>query len=163
MKYFLDTEFIEYPYTIDLISIALVSEDNRSYYAISTQFEPNKANDWVKENILKKLPLHPNILYKSLKTIKEEILIFIAPKYFSQITDKPEFWGYYADYDWVVFCWLFGSMIDLPKSWPKYCRDLKQLIDSKGNPEIPFKPTEEHNALADAKWNKEAYNWIIKL
>lgn len=44
-----------------------------------------------------------------------------------------EFYGYYSDYDWVVFCWLFGRMIDLPKSFPMYCIDLKQTLDEKVN------------------------------
>lgn len=44
-----------------------------------------------------------------------------------------EFYGYFADYDWVVFCWLFGRMIDLPKGFPMYCRDLKQMFDDKAN------------------------------
>jgi hypothetical protein len=68
-----------------------------------------------------------------------------------------------ADYDWIVFCWLFGSMINLPKGWPMYCKDIKQIIDSKGNPKIPFKPQEEHNALYDTIWTKRVYDWIIKL
>ena len=29
MKYWIDTEFIERPYTIDLISVGLVAEDGR--------------------------------------------------------------------------------------------------------------------------------------
>jgi hypothetical protein len=41
------------------------------------------------------------------------------------------FCGYYSDYDWVVFCWLFGKMMDLPTSsgFPMYCYDLKQKLD----------------------------------
>lgn len=39
---------------------------------------------------------------------------------------RPEFYGYYSDYDWVVFCQLFGTMMDLPKGFPMYCKDLKQ-------------------------------------
>lgn len=35
-----------------------------------------------------------------------------------------------ADYDWVVLCQLYGTMMDLPKGWPMYCRDVKQLCDS---------------------------------
>ena len=31
MKYWMDTEFIERPYTIDLISIGLVAEDGREF------------------------------------------------------------------------------------------------------------------------------------
>jgi len=41
----------------------------------------------------------------------------------------PEFYGYYADYDWVVLSQLYGKMINLPKYFPMYCRDLKQMFD----------------------------------
>ncbi len=93
---------------------------------------------------------------------------------------KPEFYAYYADYDWVVFCWLFGRMIDLPKGFPMYCNDLKQELDKqypnktyqvidetltrniKDHPKYP-KQSNEHNALADAKWNKELYNFLNNL
>jgi hypothetical protein len=41
----------------------------------------------------------------------------------------PRFIGYYAAYDWVVFCQLFGRMVDLPAKFPQYCIDLKQVLD----------------------------------
>lgn len=58
VKYFLDTEFIERGsgYPIDLISLGIVAEDGREYYAISTEFKPRAASDWVIENVLKGLP-----------------------------------------------------------------------------------------------------------
>jgi hypothetical protein len=74
--------------------------------------------------------------------------------------DKPEFWAYYADYDWVVFCQLFGRMIDLPKGWPMYCRDIKQLADSLRNPALPVQEGNEHDALQDARWNYEAWKFL---
>lgn len=37
MRYFIDTEFIEKPNTIDLISIAIIAEDGRELYLISSQ------------------------------------------------------------------------------------------------------------------------------
>ena len=49
MKYFLDTEFIEDGKTIDLISIGIVAEDGREYYAINSECDFPKANDWIKE------------------------------------------------------------------------------------------------------------------
>jgi 3' exoribonuclease, RNase T-like len=58
-KYFLDTEFIEDGATIDLISIGIVCEDGREYYAINYDCDRTKANDWVKENVLKFLPPEP--------------------------------------------------------------------------------------------------------
>lgn len=88
----------------------------------------------------------------------------------------PEFYGYFADYDWVAFCWLFGKMIDLPTGFPKYCIDLKQELDriqkfyvdryKAGNlkdfTNYP-KQTNEHNALADARWNKQLYDFLQEL
>lgn len=43
--------------------------------------------------------------------------------------NPPEFYAYFADYDWVAFCWLYGRMIDLPTGFPMYCRDIKQQLD----------------------------------
>jgi hypothetical protein len=74
--------------------------------------------------------------------------------------EKPEVWAYYADYDWVVFCQLFGTMMDLPKGYPMYCRDIKQECDRLGNPRLPEQGKGEHNALADARWNKKAYEFL---
>jgi hypothetical protein len=76
--------------------------------------------------------------------------------------EKPEFWGYYADYDWVVLCQLFGTMMDLPKDWPMYCRDIKQLCDSLGNPKLPEQGRGEHHALTDARWTKKAWEWLAR-
>lgn len=167
MKYFLDTEFIERPNTIDLISIGIVCEDGREFYAISNEYDYEDASQWVKDNVI--LPMYTSTVHgdqrnhfngkdfhysfgKSIEKIKEEILDFT-------MGDKPEFWGYYSDYDWVVFCWIFGRMIDLPEGWPMYCKDLKQSLDEHGNDSIP-NPKNEHNALEDAKWNKKLYRYI---
>lgn len=172
MKYYLDTEFIESSErkTIDLISIGIVAEDGRKYYAISTEFDRTKASQWVKQNVLSKLPLRPERLdpqvesprcieesraWKSRATIKQEILEFI-------ITDNSpiQFWAAWAAYDWVVFCWIFGDMIDLPDGYPYYCNDVIQWMNQLGLSRefLPPDPVDAHNALADAQWVKEAYN-----
>lgn len=175
MKYFLDTEFIEDGKTIDLISIGIACEDGREYYAQNLECEFKKASDWVKGHVFPHLKWFNKIKYKpdfsllsmpdgcpwnnpwlGRSEIKKGILKFIGK-------DTPEFWGYYSDYDWVVFCQLFGKMIDLPKSWPMYCRDLKQCCDQLGNPDLPSQESNEHHALADAKWNKDVYNFLEKL
>ena len=76
---------------------------------------------------------------------------------------KPEFWGYFADYDWVALCQLFGAMMDLPKGWPMYCRDIKQWCDDLGNPRLPPEGKDEHHALADARWAKNAYYFLERI
>jgi len=129
---------------------------------------------------------------KSKAQIAKEVLYFCSNGYFNktgfdlneakdyELYDKfkPEFYAYYADYDWVVLCWLFGRMIDLPKGFPMYCRDLKQMMDDKRilddngklvglqamkqHPDYP-KQKNEHNAMADAKWNKELFEFLNKI
>jgi hypothetical protein len=51
-------------------------------------------------------------------------------------------------------------MMDLPKGFPMYCRDIKQLCDELGNPKLPEQGKGEHNALEDARWNRNAYLWL---
>jgi hypothetical protein len=51
MKYWRDTEFIARPFTIDLISIRLVAEDGREFYAESSEVDWSKANGWTLENV----------------------------------------------------------------------------------------------------------------
>jgi len=166
MRYFLDTEFAEKPNTIDLISIGIVCEDGRECYFENFDFDESLANDWVKQNVLPHLwdqkgaGSNPWVrkgvaggLY-SLDSIGKAVMDFVGDD------DYPEFWGYYCDYDWVVFCWLFGSMVDLPKGWPMYCKDIKQLCDDRGNPKLPEQESQEHNALEDARWNKKAFYFL---
>jgi hypothetical protein len=153
MRYYLDTEFIEDGRTIDLISIGIVAEDGREYYAVSAEFNESKASDWVRANVLPHVGSDPR---KKREQIRSEIVAFVGAS-----PGKPRFWGYYADYDWVALCQLFGRMIDLPKGWPMYCCDLKQMCATLGDPELPKQTTGEHHALADARWNAEMHDFLL--
>lgn len=173
MKYFLDFEFIEDGKTIDMVSVGIVAEDGREYYAVSKQFNRVRLFDdpWLADNVAPHLPwvklssdnlswvaAEPDTstgLWKNRDIIAGDILTFCDPLKYG----KPEFWGYYADYDWVTLCQLYGRMIDLPKGWPMYCRDLKQLADDRGNPKLP-KQEVEHNALEDARWNRDMFTLL---
>lgn len=215
MKYFFDTEFIEgfkkplfgkKRHFIDLISIGIVCEDGREYYAVSNEFNPKDADAWVRENVIDKIEAqlfqqqptfaksHFNFSLKELlkqygksnKQIAEDICLFCYPdakdafinakgeflarsKQYGWNGEHPEFYAYYADYDWVLFCSLFGRMIDLPKGFPMYCKDLKQEFDHDYDASIRERMKEredypkqknEHNALDDARWNFELYKWL---
>lgn len=150
MKYFYDTEFIEDGKTIDLVSIGIVAEDGREFYSEAWAIPWNKADQWVLDNVKSHLT-GENVLDSG--EMRRALLNFIGEDY-------PEFWAYYADYDHVALCQIFGRMIDLPKNFPMYTKDLKQLIDEI--PDLPKLPPQEdeHNALADARWNKKVYEFI---
>jgi hypothetical protein len=144
-RFWFDTEFIEDGRTIDLISIGVVREDGYRYYSESSACNLERASPWVKTNVLPYL----NGNSQPRSKIAADLIEFIG--------EKPEIWAYYADYDWVVLCQLFGTMMDLPEGWPMYCRDVKQLADSLGNPKLPEQTGTPHNALADAVWTKQAW------
>src|ERR1700761_5160219 len=50
MRYFYDCEFIEDGRTIELVSIGVVDEAGREFYAVSTEFDPSRAIPWVRDN-----------------------------------------------------------------------------------------------------------------
>lgn len=157
MRYWLDTEFIEDGKTIDLISIGIVAEDGREFYGISLDCDHSKASEWVRDNVIAHLPTVKDLnnRWMTRDFMQQSIIDFCDPFY-----GKPEFWAYYADYDWVVFAQVFGTMMDLPKGFPMYCRDIKQECDRLGNPELPEQGKGEHNALEDARWNKKAWEFL---
>ncbi len=77
-----------------------------------------------------------------------------------------DFYAYFGDFDWVVFCWLFGRMIDLPEGFPKYCIDLKQELNTKltGNM-IKFGQSLASTELIELRALEnleERLNWIKK-
>lgn len=110
MKYFYDAEFIEDGKVIDLVSIAVVCEDGREYYAVSTEFDPERAGPWVRKNVLPKLPSPSSPLWRSRRQIRDELYKFLVPR----PTVQPELWAWVGAYDHVVLCQLWGSMVDLP-------------------------------------------------
>ena len=55
VKYWIDTEFIARPYTIDLISIGLVAEDGGEFYAESSEVDWSRASPWTLENVRSQL------------------------------------------------------------------------------------------------------------
>jgi hypothetical protein len=143
MRIWFDTEFIEDGKTIDLLSIGLLREDGWQYYAEPLEADLSKASPWVRENVLPHLcgPRKPRA------QIAGEIVEFAGK--------DPEFWAYFAAYDWVALCQLFGTMMDLPKGWPMYVRDFKQLAgDGFKMPDS----ADEHNALADARMLAAAHS-----
>jgi hypothetical protein len=170
MKYWIDTEFIEDGHTIELVSIGMVCEDGREFYAENSEANLSRANEWVRENVVTKLWSRQADKRDANRWIRDggtgglltrtqiarELIRFCD----AQLYGWPEFWGYYADYDWVVLCQLFGTMMQLPRGWPMYCRDIKQWADMLGNPKLPAEGKDEHNALADAHWNKRAWDFL---
>ena len=161
-----------------------ISEGTSEYRRLEEMFYDSKIYTFTLNNFKRLLFKYG----KSNKQIVDEIKMFIGTKETVENYEEvkhllnPQFYGYYSAYDHVALCWLFGKMIDLPKGFPMYCNDLKQEFDRiciereknwmkesenkfdmethlKTLPNYP-KQTNEHNALADAKWNKQLYEFL---
>jgi hypothetical protein len=153
MKYFFDTEFIEDGKTIDLISIGIISEDGRSRYYESSECDLEKASLWVKENVI------PHLQGGFARIPRKEI----AKALVQFVDGTPEFWAYYCSYDWIALCQLYGTIMDLPPTWPMWCHDIMQLWEQHGCPDLPKQNTTEHCAIDDAVWNKKAWEFLNAL
>lgn len=152
MRFFYDTEFIEDGTTIDLISIGIVAEDGREYYAVSTNADLSRAGTWVRENVLPKLPGPADPAWKSRDRIREEILEFLT-----QDKQPIELWAWVSAYDHVALAQLWGSMTKLPRQIPRFTRELKHYWEIAGCPKLPALPSGNHDALVDARHNLEKF------
>ncbi|MDQ1644189.1 MAG: hypothetical protein QOJ50_373 [Cryptosporangiaceae bacterium] len=147
-RYFYDTEFIEDGVTIDLVSIGVTDEDGREFYGVSTEFNPDKAIPWVRRNVLDKLPGPADSAWRSRERIRTDLLAFLT-----EPGEEIELWAWYAAYDHVALCQLWGAMPALPRPIPRFTKDLRQLWDDLGRPALPGAGNDQHDALADARHN----------
>lgn len=174
MIYAYDTEFLEHEVrtwptrrsvrTIELISIGIVAEDRREYYAVAADapWRDIRKHDWLMANVIPSLPQirgdrrhhlpsldlgiefdHPRV--KPRAQIASEVHDFLLAG-----DSPPELWASYGAYDHVVQCWLYGAMTDLPEGLPMWTHDLQQEASRRGTV-LPEQETGHHDALADAR------------
>ena len=174
MKYFFDTEFIEDGKTIDLISIGIVAEDGREFYAVNANMPEKRIrkHEWLMENVVPHLPQghgdwknhmpkrwlfdHSDHRVKERKAIRREVRDFLLAD------GNPELWAWFSAYDHVVLAQLFGTMMDLPDGIPMYTNDVRSLVDWTGVYVLPNQAGSAHDALDDARHVKQMYDHIIR-
>lgn len=161
VRCFIDTEFYEDGETIDLISIGAVRSDGPAFYAVNSDAKLHRVSPWVREHVLSLLPAYSDKAWMPRAMIAARFSEFMGASYFEPRRPAvSEVYGYYSDYDWVVICQMYGTMMDLPNHFPRCCLDLKQLSWLLGNPKHPPDPPGAHNALVDARWNKELFEHL---
>lgn len=178
-KFFIDAEFIDDGRTLDLISLGVVCEDGREFYAQNADCNLYSA-DWVRANVFPHLTNIAGAMRfdsaalsadgPSIMVVKEP-----APPWFyrRQIAERlcdfvgdstPEWWGSCSAYDHVALSQLFGPMVNLPKGWPYLTKDVQQWAEQLGLPRdwddsLPHVGT-AHNALDDARWTRAAFEYL---
>ncbi len=181
-KIFYDTEFIERgpDLPIQLVSIGMVRDDGAELYLINGDMSlPTIYRmDWLRTNVLPHLPVkvegqaagqsilvwdadHPDYAkVKSRDEIRDAVYDFVIGGLATESVPDPQLWAYYGAYDHVVLAQLFGSMAELPLGFPMFTMDLMQALFGSTLPGLPEQTGDEHHALADARWTRDAYNWL---
>ena len=152
MRLFFDMEFTGLHKNTTPISIGIVSEDGKKFYAEFTDYDESQCDDWIKENVIKKLGAE-NIEFDSLYTLCDassfgnkrwlkyndsmEVTngekFYIIP--FLQIWlkqfDAIQFVSDVCHYDFVLLIDLLtngGTALDLPENISAVCHDLNMDI-----------------------------------
>jgi hypothetical protein len=152
VRFFYDCEFIEDGRTIELVSIGVVDESGREFYAVSTEFDAARAVPWVRRNVLDKLPSPGDPAWRSRLRIRDDLRAFLRQPLRERPEEQMELWAWYAAYDHVALAQLWGPMTALPREIPRFTKDLRQLWDDRGRPPLPD-ATGRHDALVDARHN----------
>ena len=175
-KIFFDTEFTGLHQNTTLISIGLISECGKTFYAEFNDYDFNQVDDWIKENVINKLQYNgifqkldetnESISYKSTtENIREKLTIWLAQ--FGEV----EIWSDCLSYDWVLFNQIFGHAFNIPKNVYYIPFDICTLFKLKGiDPDISrekygcgehYSEMPKHNALWDARVIKMCYDKLM--
>lgn len=178
-KIFFDTEFTGLHQNTTLISIGLISECGKTFYAELTDYDKSQIDDWLQKNVIGNLTLE-NDFRKELKLFKETTVDFSKEncRYLGGVPDlkltlqnwlsqfgSVEIWSDCLSYDWVLFNQIFGHAFNIPKNVYYIPFDICTLFYAKGiDPDISREEfsglTEnsvKHNALWDAKVIRECF------
>jgi hypothetical protein len=177
-KIFFDTEFTGLHQNTTLISIGLISDCGKTFYAELFDYDESQVDSWITTNVINNLILEKepwttiedetrtNIThYGDIKSLKEELTKWLEQ--FGQV----EMWSDCLSYDWVLFNQIFGHAFNIPENVYYIPFDICTSFKEKGiDPDISREEysgmtignfgdvCKKHNALWDARVIQECYN-----
>ena len=173
MRIFLDTEFTGLHAKTTLISIGLVADDGRKFYAELTDYSKSQVDDWLRDNVISNLVFESDAIHEvesnggdiimvgCHKDLKRELSAWLSK--FGEI----EIWSDCLAYDWVLFNNIWGHAFNIPKNVYYIPFDICTLMKMSGiDPDISKEEYAEvvggnkHNALFDAEIQMKIYNKI---
>lgn len=164
-KIFFDTEFTGLHQNTTLISIGLVSECGKTFYAELTDYDKSQIDNWLKENVINRLRLTNKITsaigsyehFISDNGVYEDVLDFALSEHdifgyecigktpmvsdrleqWLQQFKEVEMWSDCLSYDWVLFNRLCEHMFNIPEHVYYIPFDICTLFKIKGiDPDI---------------------------
>ena len=164
MRIFFDCEFTGLVKDTQLISLGIVSENGRTFYAEFSDYDKKKLDEWLEENVIANLRFGngypsstPVVDYEhhAMCGTRWEVVKSLG-EWLEQF-DVIEVWSDCLAYDWVLFCDLFGGAMSLPKTINYIPFDICTLFWANGvDPDVDREEFadmqgKKHNALHDAK------------
>lgn len=185
MNLFFDTEFTGLHAGTTLVSIGIVAENGKKFYAEFSDYDENQCDDWIKENVLKHTILGGNDTLAKRLGEDDETTVVLGDKadiryelgeWLKQF-EEVQFVSDVCHYDMVLLIDIFGGAFDLPKNVSAACHDINQDIAKhyrisereafdKSREEIvselcgEFIAGDKHNALYDAEVIKAIYGEV---
>jgi hypothetical protein len=180
MKVFFDTEFTGLHQNTTLISIGMVSEDGKTFYAEFTDYDKTQVDEWLQTNVIDKLEIgqytdddyFPYADAVTIKGDKEEIAFCLEHWLHERAgSDKLEMWSDCLAYDWVLFCQLWGHAFKVPDCVYYIPFDICTVMKVKGiDPDVnreafavggDITNGKKHTALWDAMVIKACYEKMV--
>lgn len=190
-KIFFDTEFTGLHQNTTLISIGLISECGKMFYAEFTDFDKSQVDDWIQENVVDALilPKYFSVMQQqgivchlgNAEYVREQIEIFLSQ------FDEIEMWSDCLAYDWMLFCQLWGHAFGIPKNIYYipfdlctlfYCHsvdpdisreEFASMVKSENGEPLFFSkdgfmlPAYKHNSLWDAQMIRACFNKLTTI
>ena len=158
MKVFFDTEFTGLHANTTLMSIGLVDEDGRTFYAELNDYDKSQVDEWLENNVVANFTGDNTM---NMQQLKLELTEWLA------VYDSVEVWSDCLAYDWVLFNSIFGTAFDIPKNVYYIPFDICTMMKLKGvDPDINREEyafdavpetAQKHNALWDAQVIRACY------
>lgn len=185
MKLFFDTEFTGLQKNTTLISIGIVAENGKKFYAELADYDESQCSDWIQENVLAHTILAGNKALAARLGADTDTTVVLGGKediqnelaeWLKQF-DEVQFVSDVCHYDMVLLIDIFGTAFDLPGNVSAVCYDINQDIArhygisdreafDKSREDIVaelcggFIAGDKHNALYDAEVIKAIYEEV---
>lgn len=155
MNLYFDSEFTGLHKNTTLVSIGIVSDDNRFFYAELNDYDKAQIDEWLKDNVINNLRFSPpknnereyNVMSRheqsnpignpmkngyniELRGNSKEVSE--ALKEWINQFESVKIWSDCLAYDWVLFNHLFGHAFNLPKNIYYIPFDICTLFEIKG-------------------------------
>lgn len=149
-KLFLDSEFTGLHQATSLISLGIISECGKTFYAEFTDYDKTQLNDWLESNVIANTWVFKNDIQTLMgKVVDKEsswadVHVFGSSEYIkphleewlSQF-EKIVIWSDCLSYDWVLFNQIWGHAFSIPENILYIPMDICTFFEIRGiDPDI---------------------------